>query len=195
MWWVTRVGSLRFGCSSWARTLLFNMSHTYLLGFKSMLCAGHWSVRRLLVKSITCVLLTAWRGVLSFANIISRLKRIWGKRIGRMMSFGCHIAFMFLWMRTTFFVCTWKRLCAFCYSHCCHFKCFSYKTIHEEYFPTKKRQLHCRAREARAHSYCRTYRSTRMVLYIKHVLFLLIDSSVCIIQNNQSLDVLIKYIL
>jgi len=42
----------------------------------------------------------------------------------------------------------------------------------------KKRQLPCRAREARAHSYCRTYRSTRMVLYITHVLFLLIDRSV-----------------
>ena len=35
-------------------------------------------------------------------------------------------------------VCTLKRLCAFCYAHCCHIKCFSYKTIHEEYFPTKK---------------------------------------------------------
>jgi len=34
-----------------------------------------------------------------------------------------------------------------------------------------------------------------MVLYIKkHVLFLLIDRSVCIIQNNQILDVLINYI-
>ena len=32
---------------------------------------------------------------------------------------------------------------------------------------TKKRQLPYRAREARAHSYFRTYRSARMVLYIK----------------------------
>ena len=39
-----------------------------------------------------------------------------------------------------------------------------------------------------------TYRSARMVLYIKHVLFLLIDRLVCIIQNNHILDVLIKYI-
>ena len=58
----------------------------------------------------------------------------------------------------------------------------------------QKRQLPCRARETRANSYFRTYRSTRMVLYIKHVLFLLIDRSVCIIQNNQTSDVLIKYI-
>jgi len=45
-----------------------------------ILCAGHCSVRRVFVTSITCVILFAWRGVLSFANIISRLKRIWGKR-------------------------------------------------------------------------------------------------------------------
>ena len=91
-------------------------------------------------------------------------------------------------------VCTLKRLCAFCYAHFCHIKYFSYKKIHEEYFPTKKRQLHRREREAWVHIYFRTYRSARMVLYIKHVLFILIDRSVCIIQNNHFLDVLIKYI-
>ena len=90
-----------------------------------------------------------------------------------------------------YFLCKWKRLWAFCYAHFCHIKCFSYKTIHEEYFPTKKRQLPCRARETRAHSYVRTYRSARMVLYIKYALFLLIDRSMCIIQN---LDVSIKCI-
>ena len=58
----------------------------------------------------------------------------------------------------------------------------------------QKRQLPYRAREAQAHRYFRTCRSARMVLYTKHVLFLLIDRSVCIIQNNQTLDVLIKYI-
>ena len=65
--------------------MLFNMSHTCLLGFKSTLCAGHLSVRRLFVTSITCVLLSTWRGVLSFANIISRLNRIWGKISGRII--------------------------------------------------------------------------------------------------------------
>ena len=93
--WVTRVSSLRFGCSGCARTLRFNMSHMCLLGFKSILCTGHWSVRRMFVTSITCVLLSALHGVLSFDNIVSRLKRIWGKRTSRMTSFGCHIAFMF----------------------------------------------------------------------------------------------------
>jgi len=62
-------------------------------------------------------------------------------------------------------------------------KCISYKTIHEECFPTKNRQLPCHAREARVHSYIRTYRSARMVLYIKHAFFLLIDRAVCIIQS------------
>ena len=109
-----------------------------LLGFKSILCAGQWSVRRLFVTSITSVLLAAWHGMLSFANIISRLKRIWGKRTDRMTSFGCHIAFMFPWMRTTIILCILTRLCAICYAHFCHIKCFSYKTIHEESFPTKK---------------------------------------------------------
>ena len=37
---------------------------------------------------------------------------------------------------------------------------------------TKKRQLPYRAREARAHSYFRTYRSARMVLYIKNMYYL-----------------------
>ena len=92
------MSSLRLGYSGCTRTLRFNMSHTCLLGFKSILCAGHCSVRRGFVTSITCVLRAAWRGLLSFANIILRLKRIWGKRTGRMTSFGCHIAFMFPWM-------------------------------------------------------------------------------------------------
>ena len=144
------------------------MSHTCLLGFKSILCAGHWSVRRLFVTSMTCVLLAAWRGVLSFANIISRLKRIWRKRTGRMTSFGCHIAFMFPWMHFLFVymeVLVRVLLCSFF----AIFKVFNttYKTIHEEYFPTNKRQLHCHARESRALS----------------------DRSMCIIQNNQILDV------
>ena len=86
----------------------------HMLRFKSILRAAHWSVGRVL-----------------------RLKSIWGKRTDRTTSFGCHIAFMFPWMRAFFFVCTLKRLSAFCYAHCCHIKCFSYKTIHEEYFPTK----------------------------------------------------------
>ena len=134
---MTRVSSLRFGYSGCARTLRFNMSHTYLLGFRSILCAGHCSVRRLCVTSITCVLLSAWYGALSFANIISRLKRIWGKRTDRMASFGCRIAFMFPGMRTTIILCTWERLCAFCSVNSCHMKCFPCKTIREEYFPTK----------------------------------------------------------
>ena len=54
---------------------------------------------------------------------------------------------------------------------------------------TKKRQLPCRAREARTHSYVRTYRyRTDGFVHKKNVLFLLIDRSVCIIQNNQILD-------
>ena len=119
-----------------------------------------------------CICLFDWSTIniqawLSFANIISRLKRIWGKRTGRMTSFGCHIAFMFPWMRTNCFVCKWKCLCAFYYAHFCHIKSISYKTIHEEYFPTKKRQLPCRARESQAHSYFRTYHWARMILYIK----------------------------
>ena len=102
------------------------MPHTCLLGVTSILCAGHWNVRRLFV-----VLLAAWRGVLYFGKIISRLKRIWGKRTGRMTSFGCHIAFMFP-------LCTWKRLCALLYAHYFSYYYFSYKPIHKEYFPTKK---------------------------------------------------------
>ena len=53
------MSSLRFGYSSCTRTLRFNMSHMCLLGFKSILCTGHWSVRRMFVTSITCVLLSA----------------------------------------------------------------------------------------------------------------------------------------
>ena len=34
---------------------------------------------KLFVTRITCVFLSAWYGVLSFANVISRLKKIWGK--------------------------------------------------------------------------------------------------------------------
>ena len=78
-------------------------THIALQFVPHVLCAGHWSVRRLFVTSITCVLLAAWRGVLSFVNIITRLKRIWGKRTRPMTSFGCHIAFMFPWMRTVMF--------------------------------------------------------------------------------------------
>ena len=138
------------------------MSHTCLLGFKSILCAGHWNVRRLFVTSITC----AWRGVLSFAMTV--MLWLWGKRTGRMTSFGCHIAFMFPWMHFLFVymeVLVRVLLCSFF----AIFKVFhtTYKTIHEEYFPTNKRQLHCHARESRAPS----------------------DRSMCIIQNNQILDV------
>ena len=151
IWWVTRVSSLRFGYSGCTRTLRFNMSHTCLLGLKSIRCAGHWSVQCLFVTRITCVLLAAW--------------------------LGCYP------LPTSYH--DWNGY---------EVKCFSYKTIHKEYFPTKKRQLHRREREAWVHIYFRTYRSARMVLYIKHVLFILIDRSVCIIQNNHFLDVLIKYI-
>ena len=42
-------------------------------------------------------------GLLSFANIISRLKRICGKRTGRMTSFGCHMVLMFPWMHNVCF--------------------------------------------------------------------------------------------
>ena len=157
IWWVTRVqftSSLGFGYSGCAHTLRFNMPHTCLLGVKSILCAGHWNVRRLFV-----VLLAAWRGVLYFGKIISRLKRICCKRTDRMTSFGCHIAFMFP-------LCTWKRLCALLYAHYFSYYFLSYKPFHKEYFPTKQWQLHCRAREARAHSHFRTYCSARMVLYI-----------------------------
>ena len=123
------MSSLRFGCSGCAHTLRFNMSHECLHGFKSILCAGHWSVRRLFVTSITCVLLATWRGVLSFANIISRLKR--------MTSFWCHIAFMFPRMRTTIFRVHW--LCAFCYAH--FIKCFSYKTTKNTFLPKNDNYL------------------------------------------------------
>ena len=111
-----------------------------------------------------------------------------------MTSFGCHIVFMFPWMRTIIFVCKWKRLCTLYYANVCNIKCCSCKTFHEEYSLTKNGQLPCGTREAQAHSYIRTYRSAMMVVYIKYVLFLLIDRSVCIIQNNQILDVLVKYI-
>ena len=62
-------------------------------------------------------------------NIISWLKRIWGKRTNRMTSFECHIAFMFPWMHKNICWCKWKRLCEFWYAYFCHIKCFSYKTI------------------------------------------------------------------
>ena len=62
IWWITRVSSLRFGCSGWACTLRFNRSHTCSIGFKSGLVAGHLSVRTLFAASITCVLLAAWHG-------------------------------------------------------------------------------------------------------------------------------------
>ena len=104
------MSSLRCGCSGCERTMRFNISYTCLLGFKSIL-AGHWSIRRLFDTSITCVLLAAWRGVLSFANIISRLKQIWGKRTGRMTSFGCHIAFMFPWMTRIILFCVHGSAC------------------------------------------------------------------------------------
>ena len=79
----------------------------------------------------------------------------------------------------------------------CHIKCSSNKKIHDEYFPTKKtRQLPYRARGARANSYFCTYRSVWMVLYIKTCILSVNRClrSVCIIRNNQILDVLIKYI-
>ena len=113
IWWVTSVSSLRLGCSDWTRTLCFNMSH---------ICSD---------------LIPYFVQAIGVFGRVLRLKQIWGKRTDRITSFGCHIAFMFPWMRTFFFVCTLKRLSTFCYAHCCHIKCFSYKTIHEEYFPTR----------------------------------------------------------
>ena len=151
-------------------------THIALQFVPHVLCAGHWSVRRLFVTSITCVLLAAWRGVLSFVNIITRLKRIWGKRTRPMTSFRCHKAFMFPWMRTLICVCVHGSVCVRSgMLIVAILNVFSYKTIHEEYFPTKKRQQPCRARGARAHSYFRTYRSAQMVLYIKNMYYISVN--------------------
>ena len=57
------------------------------------------------------------------------------------------------------------------------------------------RQLPCRARGARAHNLFCTYRSACAVLYMETIFFFpLIDRLVCKIQNNQTLDALIKYV-
>ena len=48
-----------------------------------------------------------------------------------MTSFGCHSAFMFPYV---FYVYTEALVC-YVMLFFCHIKCFSYKTIHEEYFP------------------------------------------------------------
>ena len=53
-----------------------------------------------------------------------------------MTSFGCHIAFMFPSMRTILCVYIKALVCVLLISFC-HIKWVSYKTIHEEYFPTK----------------------------------------------------------
>ena len=59
----------------------------------------------------------------------------------------------FLECEQLFFVYIGALVCCSVKLMFCHIKCFSYRTIYEEYVTTKKRQLPCRAREARPHSY------------------------------------------
>ena len=168
MWWVKRLSSLRFSCSGCARTLPIHMYHACLLGFKSILCAA--------IGVFVCYkynLCASSR--MTWCVILCQHHHNWNghevKEPAQWRHLDVTSSLCFLECVQLFCVCTWKRLCAFCYALFCHIKCFSYKTIHEEYFTTKKRQLHCRAREARTHCYFRTYRSARMVLYIKQVLY------------------------
>ena len=78
----------------------------------------------------------------------------------------------------------------------CHIKSFSYKTIHEEYFPTKD-DNYLAVHEKPEHIAIFTPTVPHgwfLYINIKNVFFLLIDRAVCMIQNNQLLDVLIKCI-
>ena len=51
-WWITRVSSLRFSCSSCARTLHFSKSNMWLIGLKFKTFAGHLSFSALFATSI-----------------------------------------------------------------------------------------------------------------------------------------------
>ena len=50
-WWITRVNSLRFSYTGFARTLRFNRSNTWLIGSKFRLFAGHLSLCTLFLQA------------------------------------------------------------------------------------------------------------------------------------------------
>ena len=78
IWWISRVSFLRFVCRGCARTLRFNRSNKWSIGFNSRLFASH--VCMLFAASIINVLLAVWHDAWSRANTIPRLARIWRRR-------------------------------------------------------------------------------------------------------------------
>ena len=63
IWWISRVSFLRFVCRGCARTLRFNRSNKWSIGFKSRLFASH--VCMLFATSIINVLLAVWHDAIS----------------------------------------------------------------------------------------------------------------------------------
>ena len=52
IWWITRVSSLRFSCIGCTRTLPFNRSNKWSIGFKSILLQAIWVFARCLLQKL-----------------------------------------------------------------------------------------------------------------------------------------------
>ena len=130
--------------------------------------------------------------------LCQRLKRICRKLTGPMTWFGCHIAFMFPWMRALVCVCVRACVCVCVHGSACArsvmliFALLNvFHTRHEEYFPTT---LSCTIGEPVNIAIFAPSVPHGWFCTQKHVFFLLIDRTVCIIQNTHILDVFITYI-
>ena len=149
IWWITRVSSMRFSCSGWARTLHISRSNKWSIGLKLRLLQAIWFFARCLLQALqVIVLLATWHDALSRANIIAILARIWRRKTDRMTPFRDLIAVMFPWMVTLgVFVCV--LLCLF--SPYLMFFIIDNQLGIPSY---QIRELPCRARGARAHNLC-----------------------------------------
>ena len=166
IWWKTCASSLRFSCSCCARTLHFNRSNKWLIGFKSRLFAGHLRFCSMFAISITSVFL-------ALPNIIPRLAWIRIRKTTRRTSFWYRIVVMFPWIVTLVFV---------------GIKTLEYRRgISDQIW-----QLPCVHKEPEHITYFSP--TVPHGQFCTYFFFLLIDRLVCTRQSNQTLAALIKYV-
>ena len=165
------------------------MSSNWSKGFKISLVAGHLRYCTLCATNITSVFLATRHYVLSRANIIPRLARIWRRRTNQMTSFWYLYAVMFRWMVTLgVFVCMKTHegvLLWFISPYVMFFIIDNQRGI----LSYQILQLRCPARGARAHNVV-LHQPFRMDSFVHVCFFLLINRLVC----NQFWDTLIKYV-
>ena len=120
-WWITRVSSLRFSCSSCARTLHFSKSNMWLIGLKFKTFAGHLSFSTLFATSIISYCASShvtWCVVLCqhHTEICTDMKK--KKRPNDVISIPHHSLF-FKWLHLAFSW-AWKCLSTLCYAYLRH---------------------------------------------------------------------------